>query len=98
MLFVIDNLKYDTDKMELITDKCRYTISVPNILLQVAFSEEVLEVNLWKSTKGRYLLTYKRHGYARYSARGLKEEEVKDLLLTYDLAKYEELFGELEEA
>lgn len=98
MIFVIDNLKYDTDKMELISDKCRYTVSVSNILLQMVFSEEVLEANLWKSTKDRYLITYKRHGYAKYSAQSLKEEKVKDLLLTYDLAKYEELFGELEEA
>lgn len=25
MIFVIDNLKYDTDKMELISEKCEYT-------------------------------------------------------------------------
>lgn len=24
MIFVINNLKYDTDKMELISDKCEY--------------------------------------------------------------------------
>jgi hypothetical protein len=24
MIFVIDNLKYNTDKMELISDKCEY--------------------------------------------------------------------------
>lgn len=25
MVFVIDNLKYDTDKMELISENCEYT-------------------------------------------------------------------------
>lgn len=52
MVFVIDNLKYDTDKMELISD---------------------------------------------YVSKGVKllEEDVKKLLLEYDLQKYEELFGSL---
>lgn len=98
MIFVIDNLKYNTDKMELISDKCKYKISFPSNLLQIHYEEDVFDVNLWKSTKGRWLITYRRPGYAIYSAQPLKENEVKDLLITYDLPKYEELFGELEEA
>jgi hypothetical protein len=100
MIFVIDNLKYDTDKMELISDKCKYQVSIKNNLLYVtsSFRENVLDVKLWKSAKGRWLITYKRQGYVKYSAQSLTETEVKDLLITYDLPKYEELFGELEEA
>lgn len=98
MIFVIDNLKYDTDKMELISDKCKYKISFPSNLLQIHYQEEVFDVNLWKSIKARWLITYRRAGYVRNSAISLKENEVKDLLLKYDLPKYEEIFGELEEA
>ena len=96
MIFVIDKLKYDTDKMELISEKCRYSYTWVFTLTNTEMSSYVKDVKLWKSKKGNWLLTYRTD----YSSRGVKllEEEVKKLLLKYDLQKYEELFGEIEEA
>ena len=96
MIFVIDNLKYDTDKMELISEKCEYTYTWMFTLIDTKMSADGKDVKLWKSKKGNWLLTYNTD----YTSRGVKllEEDVKKLLLEYDLSKYEELFGELEEA
>lgn len=96
MIFVIDNLKYDTDKMELISEKCEYTYTCMHILLNTEMGYAGKDVKLWKSKKGNWLLTYRTD----YASKGVKllEEDVKKLLLEYDLSKYEELFGELEEA
>lgn len=96
MVFVIDNLKYDTDKMELISEKCEYTYTWKFTLLNTEMSSPGKDVKLWKSKKGNWLLTYNTD----YVSKGVKmlEEDVKKLLLEYDLSKYEGLFGELEEA
>ena len=96
MVFVIDKLKYDTDKMELISDKCEYTYTWTFLLTNTEMRSYGKDVKLWKSKKGNWLLTYRTD----YVSKGVKllEEEVKKLLLEYDLQKYEELFGELEEA
>ena len=96
MIFVIDKLKYDTDKMELISEKCQYSYNWVFTLTNTKMSSYGKDVKLWKSKKGNWLLTYRTD----YDSRGVKilEEEVKKLLLKYDLQKYEELFGELEEA
>jgi hypothetical protein len=96
MIFVIDNLKYDTDKMELISEKCEYTYSWTFLLTGTEMRSYGNNVKLWKSKKGNWLLTY----YMGSCSKGVKllEEDVKKLLLKYDLPKYEELFEELEEA
>lgn len=96
MIFVIDNLKYDTDKMELISDKCEYTYTWKFTLLNVDMSGYGKDVKLWRSKKGNWLLTYRTD----YTTKGVKlsEKDVKKLLMEYDLPKYEEIFGELEEA
>ena len=96
MVFVIDNLKYDTDKMELISEKCEYTYTWVFTLTDTKMSSYGKDVKLWKSKKGNWLLTYRTD----YVSKGVKllEEDAKKLLLKYDLQKYEELFGELEEA
>ena len=96
MIFVIDKLKYDTDKMELISEKCKYAYTWVFTLTQTKMRSYGEDVKLWKSKKGNWLLTYRTD----YSSRAVKllEEDVKKLLLKYDLQKYEELFGELEEA
>lgn len=95
MIFVINDLKYDTDKMELISKKCeyRYTYAMPGS----RFSGRGQDVQLWRSIRGRWLLTYTR-GYSTVYANTLTEQGAKNLLKKYDLDKYEELFGELEEA
>lgn len=96
MIFVIDNLKYDTDKMELISDKCEYTYTWKFTLLRTEMSGYGKDVKLWRSEKGNWLLTYRTD----YTTKGVKlsEKDVKKLLIKYDLPKYEEIFGELEEA
>lgn len=95
MIFVIDDLKYNTDKMELISKKCEYVYTYT--MLGSEFCGRGNDVQLWRSVRGRWLLTYNR-GYSTVYAKTLTEQEVKNLLMKYDLDKYEELFGELEEA
>lgn len=84
MIFVFNKLKYDTSKMELISDKCEMFASGE-------------DVKLWRSNHGRWLLTYKTASLT-ICARTLLEGDAATLLLKYDLDKYEELFEELEEA
>lgn len=89
MIFVIDNLKYDTDKMELISEKCDYN---DKCIFQI------FQTKIWRSKKGNWLVTYTKPFYYDEFAESLTESEVKCLLLKYDLSKYEEIFGELKEA
>lgn len=95
MIFVINDLKYDTDKMELISKKCEHIYSYT--MCGYEFSSYGQDVQLWRSVRGRWLLTYTR-GYSTTYAKTLTDQEAKNLLKKYDLDKYEELFGELEEA
>ena len=95
MIFVINDLKYDTDKMELISEKCEYPY--PCTVNGYGFYSHGKDVQLWRSVRGRWLLTYNR-GSSTVYANALTEQEVKNLLKIYDLDRYEELFGELEEA
>lgn len=98
MVFVIDNLKYDTDKMELISEKCEYSYTWAFILTDTEMHGTAYNVKIWRSKKGNWLVTYTKQGYSTNFAESLTESKVKCLLLKYDLSKYEELFGELEEA
>ena len=50
MIFVINDLKYDTDKMELISEKCEYVYTYTMLGSK--------DVQLWRSVRGRWLLTY----------------------------------------
>ena len=95
MIFVINDLKYDTDKMELISEKCEYAYTY--MMLGSEFHALGQDVQLCRSVRGRWLLTYTR-GYSTVYAKTLTDQEAKNLLKKYDLDKYEELFGELEEA
>lgn len=90
MIFVINNLKYDTDKMKLISDKCEYQYT--GRYTGITFDAE--DVRLFKSVKGNWLLVYKAN-YSNEIGRALTEEEAKQLLLNYDLEVYEKLFMEL---
>ena len=95
MIFVINNLKYDTDKMELVSDKIKYTYTWTSII-GMEMKSSGKDVKLFRSKKNNWLLTYRTDYDSR--AKALNEAECKELLLRYDLEKYEELFGELEEA
>lgn len=95
MIFVINDLKYDTDKMELISEKCEHTYKY--VMFGSKFFSYGQNVQLWRSVRGRWLLTYTR-GYSTTYAKTLTDQEAKNLLKKYDLDRYEELFGELDEA
>ena len=93
MIFVIKNKKYDTDKMELISEKCECTYDSSLFGSPVIYNAH--DVELYKSQKGAWILKYS----SSYNIYGklLSEKEAKSLLMNYDLKKYEEIFGELEE-
>ena len=65
MIFVINDLKYNTDKMELVSTKCKYSYPSKN-------------VQIFKSLKNHWLLTYETY-YAN-CAKALSEEEAKKIL------------------
>lgn len=94
MIFVINDLKYNTDKMELVSTKCKY--SYTSNLLGVSIHYLAKNVQIFKSLKNRWLLTYETE--YENCAKALSEEETKKFLIQYDLEAYEKYFGELEEA
>ena len=95
MIFVINGLKYDTCKMELVSDKCEYFYS--GTFFYTSLTRLGRDVKLWRSKNGRWLLTYKGN-YEHSHAVALTEEEARKYLLKYDVEAYEKTFGELEEA
>lgn len=94
MIFIINNLKYNTDNMELISEKCEYRYKSSNIFGDLSFSGK--NVKLFRSKKGRWILTYNADFDTRAVA--VTESKVKELLLRYDYLVYEKIFGEIEEA
>lgn len=95
MLFIIDNLKYETEKMELVSEKVKTGVTTYIRFLDSKILN-TYDAQLYRSKKGRYLMTWDQ-GY-NTCARAIDEAKAKELLLKYDYRKYEELFGELEEA
>lgn len=95
MVFVINKLKYDTDKMTLVSEKCSYAYDT--YFLNSKFKYAGKNIKLWKSAKGNWLLTYE-DSYENEYGKAIDKEEAANLLLEYDLEKYEEIFGEIEEA
>lgn len=94
MVFVINKLKYDTDKMVLVSEKCSCTYE--STMFGHTFTYSGRNVKLWKSAKDNWLISYETDYTIR--GRALDKNEVEELLLKCDLEKYEEIFGELEEA
>ena len=94
MIFVINDLKYDTDKMEKISDKIRKSYTASSFFIENY--KYTYDCTLWRSKKGRWLLTHDSSGISRGEA--IDEIEAKELLKKYDLDAYEKLFEELEEA
>ena len=95
MIFVIGKLKYDTDKMDLISDRCEYywTSSVFGVVTHYGGKN----VKLYRSKKDHWMLTYERD-YHEVHGIALSIEDAQKLLLKYDVEAYEKTFGELEEA
>lgn len=96
MIFIINNLKYDTDKMEIISRKCifRYSSELYGSFLKQYGRETIL----WKSKKGNWLVTYKKGSSSTVYAEALTSTQAMSLLLQYDIETYEKIFGEIEEA
>lgn len=91
MIFVDakNKLKYDTDRMELISDKVKMEVGRP---FRISVNAEI-----YRSKKGRWL------GVAKWmdgdeEGRVLEENEVQQFLLKYDVGAYEKIFEKLEEA
>ena len=95
MIFVINELKYDTDKMELVSESCEY--SYCDELFGRVIKYRGKNVKLWRSKKNNWLLTFERD-FNEIHGKAFTSEEAQKLLLKYDVKSYEKIFGELEEA
>lgn len=89
MIFIINDMKWDTDKMELVSDKIDW--KYPGFWLMIP-----VKGCLWRSKKGNWLITYKSNG--NDCAEVISSKEAMRKLLNEDYKKYEELFGQIEEA
>lgn len=104
MIFIINNLKYDTDKMKLVSEKTKTFVKLQGASLEFARMicgdngnyGKYVDSKIYVSKKGRYLEVFEKD-YSCYAS-VLSEDEVKEALRRYDLEKCEEIFGEYEEA
>lgn len=104
MIFINGNLKYDTDKMELISDKTKVFVKLKGLTLALykalTFNNNTtgmyVKSKIYKSKKSRYIEVYNYND--NIQANPLSKRKVKKLLKKYDYLKYEELFGKLEDA
>lgn len=90
-VFIINNKKYDTDKMTLVGH-------VKKDIESYFFGHKIynsFDCELYRSKKGNFLLVYENCGL---HGRALDKKEAKDLLMRYDYKAYETLYGEIEEA
>lgn len=95
--FVIQNKVYDTAKMKLIGNVKKW-YELKSFVLQYLYGEcsRVYDCEMYRSDKGRYLITHISGGEVYGEA--IDEGEAKNLLMRYDYENYVKLFGELEEA
>lgn len=98
MIFVIGGKKYDTSKMEKIADVKKW-YPVNSFFMKSIHGDAIgryYDCELWKSQKGNWLLT--REVDYKHCGEAINQFEAKERLMLYNLQKYEEIFGELEEA
>lgn len=81
--------------MELVSEKVKKGVTTYIRFLDSKILN-TYDAQLYRSKKERYLITWDQE--YRTCATPVNKDEVKELLLKYDYKKYEELFGELEEA
>lgn len=96
--FVIQNKVYDTAKMKLIGNVKKW-YELKDLVHQYLYGKgvgRVYDCEMYRSDKGRYLVTHISGGEVYGEAIG--EAEAKNLLMQYDYERYVKLFGELEEA
>lgn len=91
MVFVINEKKYDTNNMELVTNKFRYEYKVSHSIFG-GLTHVTYDTGLYKSEKGNWLVVFDGYG------RAVTEKKAQDMLLKHDYKAYEKQFGELEEA
>ena len=95
-VFILLGKKYDTDKMEFISKVKKH---YKHIVWSAIFNEDrYLEYTckLYRSKNNNFLLT--REDSACIYGEAITEYEAKRLLMRFNYKKYEELFGEIEEA
>lgn len=85
MIRIINGLKYDTDKMELIAKYTYGSLSICNGIHKRT-------CQIYKSKKGRYLKIDDGIWIP------ITENDMKRLLMIHDATTYEKMFGEVEEA
>lgn len=90
-VYIINKKKYDTNKMELISNKFRYEYEANHPIFG-GLTYVTYDTGLYKSEKGNWLVVFDGCG------RAVTEKEAQDMLLKYDYKAYEKQFGKLEEA
>ncbi len=85
MIRIIDGLKYDTDKMECVAS---YSYGQGSLLGGIRNKR----CEIYKSKKGRYLQIFGDLWLP------ITENMAENILMAHDVAAYEKLFGEVEEA
>lgn len=91
MVFVLNEKKYDTNKLELVSNKFRYEYKVSHPILG-ELTHVTHDTGLYKSKKSNWLVVFDGYG------RAVTEKEARNMLLKHDYKAYEKQFGELEEA
>ena len=100
MRFVIQGLKYDTDKMKKIANVKKWYKTNSLLVKAIYGNEEVgttYDCELWRSEKGNWLLTH-TEDYNTKVGHAITEEEAKSLLMRYAPDIYETEFEEIPEA
>lgn len=100
MIFVINEKKYDTEKMQIVS-VVEKSYMVSSYCLEKCDKKKIFLQNynciLWRTEKGNWFLSLVRDN-GNFVGEAIDENEAKSLLLKHDIEKYEEIFGELEEA
>lgn len=73
MVYVFNNLKYDTDKMDCISTKCMHAFNIFDC---------PVNVKLYKSLKGRWLIVFKQGGALAI------DEELNNMIIYYGIEFY----------
>lgn len=100
MRFVIQGLKYDTDKMKKIANVKKWYKTNSLLVKTIYGNEEVgttYDCELWRSEKGNWLLTH-TEDYNTKVGHAITEEEAKSLLMRYAPDIYETEFEKIPEA
>lgn len=100
MIFIINQKKYDTSKMEKIADVKKW-YSLDSWVIDTMFGRKdvgrIFDCQLWRSEKGNWLLTSERD-YMKTAGEAITEDEAKSLLMKFALDVYESMYGSMDEA